>query len=175
MHQKDAHCSYCGRRYPPDLAWPRTCGRCKNVAYRNPLPVAVVLVPVGDGLLVVRRGIEPAKGKLALPGGYVDFGETWQQAGAREVFEETGLRLDPAEIADFRVRSSPVGVLVVFGLARKRTRRQLPKFVANPEVAELAVLGGREELAFPLHTDAVADYFARRRKARQSRTRGRKS
>ena len=55
----------------------------------------------GWGLLVVRRGITPGLGELALPGGYIGMGETWQEAGAREVWEETGLRLDPAEIEDF--------------------------------------------------------------------------
>src|SRR5215813_12854269 len=103
MFAKDAHCSYCGHAFAPGQPWPRTCGHCNHISYRNPLPVAVVLVPVDRGLLVVRRNIEPGFGKLALPGGYVDFLESWQQAGAREVFEETGLRLAPAEIQDFRV------------------------------------------------------------------------
>ena len=35
----------------------------------NPLPVAVVIVPVDDGAMLIRRSIEPAKGQLAFPGG----------------------------------------------------------------------------------------------------------
>ena len=99
MHQKDSYCSWCGRAFLAEQPWPRRCGGCDNYTYRNPIPVAVVLVPVDDELLVIRRGIEPAKGQLALPGGYVDLAETWQEAGAREVFEETGLRIDPDGIA----------------------------------------------------------------------------
>ena len=74
-----AYCHVCGARYTIKEAqtWPRSCGVCKNQTWRNPLPVVVVLIPVEDGLLTVRRGIEPQKGHLALPGGYIDYGESW--------------------------------------------------------------------------------------------------
>ena len=58
-----------------------TCG-----SWRNPAPVSVLVVPANDGVLVIRRNIPPV-GKLALPGGFIDLGETWQQAGAREAHE----------------------------------------------------------------------------------------
>src|SRR5262249_50251917 len=116
------------------------------------------------GLLVVRRGIEPGRGKLALPGGFIDVGETWQQAGAREVFEETGLRIDPGEIDVFRVCSSEAGddILVLFGLARPRAARDLPCFTPNDAATECLALPAARELAFPLHTRVVAEYFAGR-------------
>lgn len=75
--------SFCGARLPAEADWLHRCPACGNTTYRNPLPVAVVLVPVEDGgLLLVRRAIEPRTGKLALPDGYVNFGETWQEAEA---------------------------------------------------------------------------------------------
>jgi ADP-ribose pyrophosphatase YjhB (NUDIX family) len=168
MHEKDSYCSWCGRAFLADQAWPRRCGGCDNFTYRNPIPVAVVLVPVDEGLLVIRRGIEPAKGKLALPGGYVDLAETWQEAGAREVFEETGLRIDPAGIEDFRTRSAPpgVGVVVIFGLARPLKASDLPTFAPTDETTERLVLTGPAELAYQLHTDVVAAYFAGRKAGR---------
>ncbi|HND22217.1 MAG TPA: NUDIX domain-containing protein, partial [Acidobacteriota bacterium] len=107
MHKRNSHCSFCGAPFADDQPWPRVCGNCHNITFRNPIPVAVVLVPVESGLLMIRRGIEPRKGMLALPGGYVNFGESWQQAAAREVLEETGLPLDPAEISLFDVISAP--------------------------------------------------------------------
>src|SRR6476659_9743246 len=52
------------------------------MSWANPLPVSVVLVPVDGGLLLVRRAIPPV-GQLALPGGYINLGESWEEAGAR--------------------------------------------------------------------------------------------
>ena len=53
----------------------------------------------GEGLLllVVRRGKEPAKGTLDLPGGFSDMGETSEEGVAREVLEETGLHVTRTE------------------------------------------------------------------------------
>lgn len=59
--------------------------------YRNPLLTVDAIVPKDGGLVVVRRGREPYRGKLALPGGIVEYGETVEDAVAREVEEETGL------------------------------------------------------------------------------------
>src|SRR5205814_8192464 len=88
--KKHSHCSYCGAAYPADAPFPRTCSPCGNTTWVNPIPVAVCLLPVDGGLLVIRRAIPPKVGELALPGGYVDLSETWQQAAARELEEETG-------------------------------------------------------------------------------------
>jgi ADP-ribose pyrophosphatase YjhB (NUDIX family) len=162
MAKRHSHCSFCGLRFGDDLPWPRTCTGCANTTYLNPLPVAVALVPVrGGGLITVRRGIEPRKGQLALPGGYINLGEGWQQAAARELLEETGVRVDPEGIEDFRVRSAPDGTLLVFGLAREVVAEDLAVFQPSEEAAELVVLRAADELAFPLHTDVVKEYFAR--------------
>ncbi|MFE2749633.1 NUDIX domain-containing protein [Streptomyces scopuliridis] len=47
----------------------------------------------GDDVLVIRRGWPPHRGKLALPGGHVDVGEMSRPAAARELLEETGIRI----------------------------------------------------------------------------------
>jgi ADP-ribose pyrophosphatase YjhB (NUDIX family) len=131
--QKDSHCSYCGHTFSADQPWPRRCGQCGSTSYRNPLPVAVVLVPVGDGLLVVRRSIPPQQGELALPGGFITTGESWQEAGAREVSEETGLTIDPADVHLFDVHSAPDGTVLIFGLVLPRTAEEMPPFAPNSE------------------------------------------
>jgi NADH pyrophosphatase NudC (nudix superfamily) len=84
VYRKNSHCSYCGHPFLKTKPWPRDCANCGNTSYLNPLPVSVVLVPVDNGLLFIRRRIEPGKGKLALPGGFINLGETWQEAGVRE-------------------------------------------------------------------------------------------
>lgn len=159
MFKPYTFCSFCGARFPDGLGWPRTCPACGSSTYRNPLPVAVVLVPVESGLLVVRRAVAPHVGKLALPGGYINHGESWQAAGARELLEETGVAIEPATIREFRVRSAPDGTVLIFGVASPLAQAALPPFQPNNEASERAVIAGPVELAFPLHTEVAADFF----------------
>ena len=50
------------------------------------------IIVKNDSVLLIRRKYDPFKGKWALPGGFVEYGETTELAVVREVFEETGLR-----------------------------------------------------------------------------------
>jgi ADP-ribose pyrophosphatase YjhB (NUDIX family) len=159
-YQNHSHCSYCGQAFAPQQTWPRTCENCGHISYMNPLPVAVALVPVETGLLAVRRAIEPHKGSLALPGGYINWGETWQEAAAREVWEETGLRIAPQELQAFDVQSAPDGSLLVFGLAQPRRLADLPAFAGDFESSERVVVADPGLLAFALHAQAAEKYFA---------------
>jgi 8-oxo-dGTP diphosphatase len=159
-----SHCSYCGTGYPQGLNWPRTCVGCGEITWRNPLPVAVVLLPVhagsGErGLVVVRRDIEPARGELALPGGFIEIGETWQEAAVRELREETGLLASAGEVRLFAVAST-LGTINIFGLLPPREAAGLPASAPTEEATEWLVLTEAQPLAFPTHTDALADYFA---------------
>lgn len=162
MHKRNSHCSFCGHAFADRQPWPRTCATCQQTSYLNPLPVAVVLLPVDGGLLLVRRAIPPKLGELALPGGFINLGESWQAAGARELLEETGISIDPAELRDFRTLSAPEGMLLVFGLAAPRRAADLPPFTPNDEASEIVVLRAPAELAFPLHTQAAREFFALR-------------
>lgn len=156
-----AHCSFCGHAFAPDVSsWPRACTKCANISYRNPLPVAVVLVPVEGGIVLVRRNIEPRRGQLALPGGFINYGESWQTGGAREVQEETGIALNPHDISTFAVHSTPDSTVLIFGLAKPLTRAQVPTFVPTDETSESVIVTAPTQLAFPLHTQVLADFFA---------------
>ena len=163
---KDSHCSFCGRAYPPGAPWPRTCAGCARTAYRNPLPVAVALQPVRDGdstgLIVIRRAIEPSRGLLALPGGFVDHGETWQQAVVRELAEETGIVADAGRVRLADVLSDTDGYLLVFGLLPARDADALPPFAPTAETTVRQVLAAPAQLGFPLHTEAARAWFAGR-------------
>ena len=160
--KRNSHCSFCGHPFAADQPWPRRCAACEQTTYLNPLPVAVVLVPIDGGLLLVRRSIPPKQGMLALPGGYINLGESWQAAGAREVREETGVLIDPDEIEDFRVLSAPDGTVLIFGIAKSRATADLPAFATTDEASECVVLRAPQELAFDLHQRVMEEFFRRR-------------
>jgi ADP-ribose pyrophosphatase YjhB (NUDIX family) len=122
MHAKNSHCSFCGAAFPPAEPWPKKCRACGNTTYLNPLPVVVVLLPIAEGLVVIRRNVEPQKGTLTLPGGYLDLGETWQEGARRELLEETGIGIRPYELSLFDVQNGLDDTLVIFGLAARQPR-----------------------------------------------------
>ncbi|WP_432828267.1 NUDIX domain-containing protein [Dactylosporangium sp. CA-092794] len=158
------HCSYCGAAYAQGAAWPRVCAACGETTWRNPLPVAVVLLPVdtdhGRGIVVVRRDIEPMRGELALPGGFIELGETWQEAAARELREETTILADAEEVRLFDVHSVRTSNLIVFGVLPPRPFAELPASVRTEESIGFEISIGAQELCFPTHTEVLARYFA---------------
>ncbi len=163
MPQHD-FCSYCGGPFATRDPRMRMCDRCGATTYINPTPVAVVLLPVDDGLLVVRRAIEPKIGELTFPGGYVHADESWQTGAARELFEETRIALvDPATIEVFDVLSTRRGHLVtIYGLAPRLRASDLPPFTPTDEASELAIIREPLEMAFPQDTLMARKFFERR-------------
>ncbi|MYW64894.1 NUDIX domain-containing protein [Streptomyces sp. SID8379] len=159
-----SHCSSCGAAYGNDVrGWPRTCAACDSVAYRNPLPVAIALQPVydttGTALVVITRTIAPARGEVALPGGFVDDREDWRQAVVRELKEETGIDAAARDVRLVDAMSAPDGHLLLFGLLPERPAAQLPASAPTDETDGWHLLRRPAELAFPLHTLAVRAWF----------------
>lgn len=80
-------------------SWEAAEAAVKLYYNHNPPTVAVGVVGVGidfnPSILAIRRKLPDGYGKLALPGGFQEMGETLEQAVTREVFEETGIQLDP--------------------------------------------------------------------------------
>jgi 8-oxo-dGTP pyrophosphatase MutT (NUDIX family) len=140
-------------------SWPRQCHSCGIRSYLNPLPVVVVLLPVASGIIVIRRNNEPQKGKLALPGGYLDCGETWQEGARRELFEETGIEIGSDEITLYDVQNGLDDTLVVFGLATRQPLTVYKPFHSE-ETTEVVLIARPIELAFTMHTKAVQRYFS---------------
>src|ERR671939_1205645 len=66
--------------------------------HRNPIPTADIILQQDSKVLMIRRKKEPFKGHLALPGGFVNEGETVEEAMKREAREETSLEVEPIDI-----------------------------------------------------------------------------
>jgi 8-oxo-dGTP diphosphatase len=66
--------------------------------YRNPAPTVDIILQRDSKILMVRRKKDPFKGQLALPGGFINEGETAEEAARREAIEETSLEVEPIEI-----------------------------------------------------------------------------
>jgi ADP-ribose pyrophosphatase YjhB (NUDIX family) len=162
---KDSHCSSCGTPFPSGAGWPRACASCGTVTYRNPLPVAVALLPVrdadGTALVVIRRTIQPRLGRLALPGGFIDHGESWEHAVVRELTEETGIIASAADVtlAD-ALTDEPGGYLLLFGLLPEREAAALPPSRPTDETDGYQLLRTPVELGFELHSQSVRRWFA---------------
>jgi 8-oxo-dGTP diphosphatase len=67
------------------------CPKCDFVDYKNPLPVALAIAVKGKNFLLIKRGLPPRKGIWAPPSGFIETGETAEEACLRELKEETGV------------------------------------------------------------------------------------
>lgn len=67
------------------------CPSCGFINYVNPLPTTVALAERDGKILLIKRGIEPLKGVWTLPSGFMETGETPEQACLRELKEETSM------------------------------------------------------------------------------------
>src|SRR3972149_1540803 len=142
---------------PPDQKEEAVCPACGFVFYLNPKVVAGT-IPAEDGrILLVRRNINPSKGKWTFPGGFVDWGETVAGAALRETLEETGLRVDlDGLVGVYSYPDAPV-VIVVY-----RARVAGGALQLNHEIQEFAWLSPGEipgdALGFPYARHARPDF-----------------
>ena len=122
----------------------------------TPKLTVVVVIPSERGVVLIRRGNEPFEGRWALPGGFVEVGETVEEAAAREAAEETGLTVEVARLVgvysdpnrDPRGHNVSVAFLV---------RVLSGNLVAATDASEVAVVDPQTvELAFD-HERIIAD------------------
>ncbi len=104
------YCCYCGytlvsQLLPGDNRLRHWCSQCQTVHYQNPTILVAAFLHCGDKLLWTRRGIEPYKGLWAFPAGYAECDESLQQAAARELLEETTIRVKPEKMIPMSISS----------------------------------------------------------------------
>tara|TARA_B100001540_G_scaffold186910_1_gene164889 strand:- start:425 stop:1003 length:579 start_codon:yes stop_codon:yes gene_type:complete len=96
-------CFECGgpllrHRVGGDTRKHRFCPRCAAPRHAFPMIVVTSFIAHGRRLLWVQRGLQPQRGKWAIPGGFLENGETLAEGAARELREETGIVLPPARL-----------------------------------------------------------------------------
>ncbi len=117
--------------------------------YNNTPTVVVVLVPLHGGLLMIRRALPgEGQGKLALPGGYQMLGQTWQEAGAREVMEETSVVIAPEVLRVVTVETTPDRRQNLLFCLSPPVKHE-GAFVHDVEVSEVLVVYNRLKQHFP--------------------------
>ena len=93
------HCPRCGGPSPATPTGRQfACAACGFLYFFNPAVAVGAFVRRADGcLLWLQRARDPARGKLGLPGGFIDLGESAEAALAREIREEVGLAVRSAQ------------------------------------------------------------------------------
>ncbi len=136
--------------------------------FDNTATVVCVIVPSRyhfvDSVLVVKRGHEPGKGKWALPGGYQMKGETWQEAGVREVREETGVMISHrlTQLGPFVTDEYGNNLIIAkssFELGRDRLWTQPPETMDHKYIKFEEMYN--HEWAFPKHFMAIVKHFTK--------------
>ena len=117
-------------------------------------------------MLMCKRAIEPALGLWNPPSGFVEAGETLEEAMARELDEETGIELPPSRFSLYRVASLPHMNQIYIGFRAEFDRE--PSLSPGPECSEVCFFSEdtipHGELAFSdMVPDTVSDIFRRLR------------
>ncbi len=146
-------CADCGGpvsiRTPAGDHLPRyVCDRCGTIHYENPRLV-VGCVPELDGrILLCKRAIEPRRGYWTVPAGFMENGETLQQAAARESQEEALVSVEIGSLLSI-VHVLAAHQVHVFFRARLLSR----EFGAGPESLEVELVDPADipwsDIAFP--------------------------
>jgi ADP-ribose pyrophosphatase YjhB (NUDIX family) len=151
-------CPRCGSQ--ATISFPRsiTCGNCGYGAFYNPKPVACAIpaTPAGD-LILLRRGFEPQRGLWSMPGGFVDLGETVEDAAIREAKEEINVDIELTQLVGVYSRSTERIVVVVYAARTEgtptRTEEALEVHAFRPNTIPW------DQLAFWSDGRALRDYL----------------
>ena len=148
------YCSACSapvsKKVPPGDNLPRfVCEVCQAIHYQNPKIVAGCIPEWRDQILLCRRAIEPKSGLWTFPAGFMEIGESTEQAAIRETWEEANARVELTGLS--AVLSLPhIGqVYMVF-----RGRMLSSEFKAGEESLDVRLFSPQhipwDDIAFPV-------------------------
>ena len=135
------------------------CTACGFVFYLDPkIAVGTIIRAGSEGLVLVRRAIEPGYGRWVFPGGYVDRGEEILGAAIREAREESGLDVQLEGLVNIYSYAGRTPIIVVYaatvtGGALVVDEESLEARIFRPEDIPWA------ELAFRSTEEALRDYL----------------
>lgn len=164
-------CSHCGSpvisKVPAGDHLPRhVCEHCGTIHYRNPKLIVGCVPEDGGRILLCRRAIEPRRGYWTVPAGFMETGETLQQAAERESHEEALARVQIGSLLAIVHVHSAQQVHVFF-----RARLAEPEFGVGPESLETRMVTEDEipwaDLAFPSITFALRRFVEDRVRGRE--------
>ena len=134
------------------------CQACSFIFYQDPKVVAGTVFMLDGGIVLLKRGVEPALGKWVFPGGYVDRGESVRDAAVRETKEES--QLDVRLNTLLNVYSYPRSPNVIVVYTAEVIGGELA--AADESVEARAFLPDAlpwQDLAFDSTRDALKDYI----------------
>lgn len=168
MHRsKDyRYCPVCGgtlenRLLKPEEPERMICPGCRFVFYLDPKVVACVITEINGQIVMLRRGIPPGIGLWAIPGGFVDAGESVTDAAAREAWEEVRLNVAINSLVGVYSYTGISSVIIVY---EATVLEGVPQ--AADEVLEVQLFAPSEipwgEIAFSSTRDALRDYLGKK-------------
>jgi ADP-ribose pyrophosphatase YjhB (NUDIX family) len=134
------------------------CLNCSFIFYQDPKVVAGTIFTLDGGIVLLKRGVEPAMGKWVFPGGYVDRGESVQEAAVRETKEESQIEVKLGPLLNVYSYSRSPNVIVVYTADVVGG-----ELAAGDESVEAGIFALTEipwdNLAFDSTRDALNDYI----------------
>ena len=139
-----------------------TCPKCgASIEPRNPFPTVDIIIELEDkGIVLIKRRNPPFG--WAIPGGFVDYGETLEDAAVREAFEETSLRVEL--VRQFHIYSAPDRDPRFHTIATVFIGRANGTPIAADDAKEAGIFTKDtlpDEMAFD-HRKILEDYFSKR-------------
>ena len=153
-------CPRCGQAATVDYPRSISCPHCGYGAYYNPKPVAAAIpVTTAGEIVLLKRGFDPGKDLWTFPGGFVDLGETVEEAARREAREEIEADVELGDLVGVYSRPDERVVLIVFVAKIAEEPRTTPEALQVEAFAPDEIPW--QELAFWSTTNALKDFLAR--------------